>query len=202
MNRIGGQRVRAEVYEMTPNVARIIEAILVIVVESKKRRRNVTQYDIVKTLFLADRAHLNNYGRPITYDNYVAMVHGPVPSLAYDFLKEDAYAMRKYGIVRFPWVRRSAPEFGARCNSFEQPERPVDEDVLSPSDIEEIQAALTIVSSLGFKQIRRLTHEDQSYVDAWDDNSEQRQFPMSYALLFDNPNPSIAKEISFLSMHV
>ena len=55
----------------------------------------ITQYDIVKSLFLADKAHLNRYGRPITFDNYFAMKDGPVPNLAYNLLKRDNYSLRR-----------------------------------------------------------------------------------------------------------
>jgi hypothetical protein len=41
----------------------------------------LTQCQIVKSIFLADEQHLNTYGRPVTFDNYVAMPRGPVPSL-------------------------------------------------------------------------------------------------------------------------
>lgn len=187
---------------MTPNAPRIVETILLIVAEAQGRGVPVTQYDVVKTLFLADRAHLNAFGRPITYDNYVAMLHGPVPSLAYDFLREDTPAMRRYSISSFPWDRRPAPELGKKCFSYENPQREVDQDVLSPSDMYETRAALTVVMTLGFKQIRKLTHEDQAYTDAWEDSQERAQFPMSYSLLFDTPNPTIARELSFLSEHV
>src|SRR6266446_7375344 len=93
---------KARVIAMHPNQGRIVEAILFIFAEACERKIAVTQYDIVKSLFLADRAHLNKYGRPITFDNYVAMEHGPVPSTAYNFLKEDARALSKYGDVLVP----------------------------------------------------------------------------------------------------
>jgi hypothetical protein len=196
------QREKVEAYEMTPNVERIIEAILAIVYEAGNRGLRVTQYDVVKSLFLADRAHLNKYGRPITYDNYRALLHGPVPMLAYDFLRENSYAMRANGIYFFPWTRKEAFDICESCYSYEGADRAPDEDVLSPSDLTELYAALTIIKSLRFGQIRKLTHEDQAYIDAWEDNSEQRSFPMSYTLLFDEPNVAAAKEVCFLSQHL
>ena len=73
---------------MIPNGPKVWEAILHVIREADRRNIRVTQFEILKTLFLADRAHLNRYGRPITFDEYVAMQDGPVPSLAYDVLKE------------------------------------------------------------------------------------------------------------------
>lgn len=87
-------RRKAEVVEMTPNVPAIIEAILHIVTEAEAALQAVTQHDIARSLFLADRRHLNRYGRPITFDNYRATLHGPVPDLACDLLREDRRLLR------------------------------------------------------------------------------------------------------------
>lgn len=64
----------------------------------------------------------------------------------------------------------------------------------------ELSRGLTIVASLGFGQVRRLTHGDPAYLDAWEDGSA-KSFPMSYALLFDQPNPELARDIAFMSQH-
>lgn len=195
-------RQKARVYKMRPNAPRIVNAILHLITEGSRRGIAVTQYDIVKAIFLADRAHLNKFGRPITYDEYVAMKFGPVPSAVYDLLKENKGRQAKLGIPDIPWTRRPAPEIGETCFAYENPTREPSDDVLSPSDFEELSNALTVVKSLGFQQIKRLTHEDQAYIDAWEGDSDRRQFPMSYTLLFDVPNEERAKELSFLSEHV
>ena len=187
---------------MTPQVRRITEAILFLVGEAERRGVPVTQYDIVKSLFLADKCHLNKYGRPITYDNYVAMKHGPVPSTAYDLLKENRWTMRRLDLPNLPWSRREAPELGRTCCAYERPERAVDEDVLSPSDVEELSTALTVVKALGFKEVRKLTHEDDAYVDAWEDEGDSEAYPMSYTLLFETPNEERARDLAFFSQHL
>jgi hypothetical protein len=187
---------------MTENVSRIVHAIVFLITEAIGRGLKLTQYDIVKSLFLADRKHLNEYGRPITFDNYVAMEHGPVPSLAYDFLKENKYMLRKFGIAALPWTRVPAPEMGAKCFHYVEPQIGPSEDILSPSDMEALSDALTIVNSLGFSQIRRLTHEDPAYVEAWKGDGNNAQYPMKFALLFDNPDEETTLDLSFISDHL
>jgi uncharacterized phage-associated protein len=193
------QRPRARIYLMQPNVPRIIEAILFLVTEAARRGAPLTQYDIVKTIFIADKAHLNKYGRPITFDNYVAMTHGPVPSRTYDILKENVATKI---VLELPWSRRAAPEIGETCFAYEHPKRDASEDILSQTDFDELRTSLTVVKALRFSQIKRITHEDPAYVDAWDDESERAQFPMSYALLFDAPNDEKAEELSFYSRQI
>ena len=35
---------------------------------------------LAKLIYFLDFMHLKNYGRPVTYDNYVNLEHGPIPS--------------------------------------------------------------------------------------------------------------------------
>ncbi|MCU4182674.1 Panacea domain-containing protein [Bosea sp. BH3] len=184
---------------MNVNLDRIVEAILHVVNEGKRLHKQISQYDIVKTLFLADKAHLNKFGRPVTFDMYYAMKHGPVPSTSYDVLKINPKVQKAYG-KDFPWKRTQA---GQSIYSFSLPEREASDDILSESDKESLAEALGVVKALGFSQIRRLTHEDPAYIDAWeDDGPENSSYKMSYGMLFETPNMERAKELSFLSNHL
>src|SRR5260370_34242127 len=93
---------------LKPHVGKILAAIAYVIAFGETRKLGVTQYDILKTIFLADKAHLNKYGRPITFDNYVAMRAGPVPSLAYDLLKEKQSKINQVRITSLPWKRPGA----------------------------------------------------------------------------------------------
>lgn len=192
-------RRKAKSYQLKPRPDKIIEAILCILHEARKKSAHVTQYDIVKTLFLADKSHLNKYGRPITFDNYFAMQHGPVPTLAYDFLKEKPNVLSRYKITDLPWTREPAPNSNAYL--YSNPTRGVSEDVLSPSDIEALKSALDVVCSLTFGQLRKLTHEDPAYLDAWEEGDSGRRYLMSLAMLFEAPDYERAEEIKFISEH-
>lgn len=46
--------------------------------------RKMDRVKLIKLLWAADRFHLRNYGRTVSKTDYVAMVHGPVSSLALD----------------------------------------------------------------------------------------------------------------------
>jgi hypothetical protein len=187
---------------LTPNESKIIAAIHWIIAEANKKGRAPSQYDVVKTLFLADREHLNEWGRPITYDNYVAMNHGPVPSLAYNLLKSNEKAMRDHRISHLPWQSNPAPSgkgkllFTTDDAGFEY------HDFLSESDTEALDISLKIVLKLGFGQIRRLTHEDPAYVDAWRVDGDRKAYDMKLELLFENPDADRAELLAMLSANV
>ena len=155
-----------------------------------------TQYDIAKTLFLADRAHLNKYGRPITFDNYVAMEHGPVPSLAYDALKPGWNYERRFGEAR-PWLSSPDPE-NARANRY-LPKRDPDLRYLSTTDLEELKRALGTVQSLSFSQLRRLTHEDPAYAEAWDSRGDNLMNSMLLPLLIERDGEARAEDLAYIS---
>ena len=189
---------RAPLVELEPAEDKIIAAINFIVEESERRGLFVTQYDVVKTLFLADKNHLNTYGRPVIFDNYCAMEYGPVPSLAYNLLKGQTHRLRHHKVARLPWDSRKAPEVNANASVYYNATPNWGDDILSESDTESLQDALTTVKSLTFGQIKRLTHEDPAYVEAWDPDVSVNN-TMSYALFFENPNPEQAEIVSYLS---
>jgi hypothetical protein len=130
------------------------------------------------------------------------MQHGPVPTLAYDLLKNKQQALRKVQGGELPWRRTPAPEFGPNVYDYHTPQRDADINVLSASDVSALDNALTTIQSLTFSQIRRLTHEDPAYVDAWEDTGERKQYPISYGLLFETPDFKKAERIKFISEHI
>lgn len=186
--------------EMKPNVDRIVAALYFVMAEAQRRGRDVSQYDLVKTLFLADRAHLNEWGRPVTYDNYVAMPHGPVPSLAYDLLKGNEKVMRDHHLPCLPW--KSVPQIKSTRHFFPADDAINPQDYLSESDIEVLRNSLGVVHSLGFGQIRRLTHEDPAYVDAWREDGGRTAYAMKLGLFFDKADFEQAAILAEYSSYV
>lgn len=189
-----------EYVQMKPNVNRVMAALYVVMAEAQRRGRNVTQYDLVKTLFFADRAHLNEWGRPVTYDNYCAMEHGPVPSLAYDLLKGNQKAMRDHHLHGVPW--KSVSHVKSTKHFFPVDDAFNPEEFLSESDIEVLHNSLGVVLSLDFSQIRRLTHEDPAYVDAWREDGGRAAYAMKLGLLFSKPDFEQAATLAEYSSYV
>ena len=180
---------------ITPNGPKVREAVLHVIRAAEKRGQTVTQFEVLKTLFIADRAHLNLYGRPITYDEYVAMEDGPVPSLAYDLLKEEGSAAHEAGLEKPLW-RRKAGDAGKFF--FYGAERDASDEVLSESDFEELTNAFELIKKWGISQTWKRVHQDAAYKDAWAKVAEgSKQYPMDYALLFDEPDERKAKELKF-----
>ena len=76
-----------------------IQAILYFALKSRNNKINLLK--LMKLLWLADRIHLNRYGRMILQDDYCALPHGPVPSKTMDISKEgvnDVFSVHNYTI--------------------------------------------------------------------------------------------------------
>lgn len=197
-----GGRHPAPLVRLQPNHSRILEALLYLLTEAERREILMTQYAVLKTFFLADRSHLNKFGRPISFDNYSAMKDGPVASFVYDILKHSPSALKQLGLADPLWEMRPAPQISEKARSYSKPKRQPNLDVLSKSDVDALSDALTIVASLSFTQLRKLTHEDAAYIAAWRDNGGKSAYQMSYGLLFEIPDFAKAQTLSFLSRHV
>lgn len=183
-----------------PNGAKVREAIIHIIREADIRSLRVSQFDILKTLFLSDQAHLNRYGRPITFDEYVAMPDGPVPSLAYDILKGSPKAWREAGISQPLW--EMAPD-GPKKKRFYSAIRDASEDVLSGTDTQELTSALIKVKAWGYNKIWDYVHQDPAYIDAWLKRKDGTfQQPMDLSLIMAEPDEEYASELKFASAHL
>lgn len=193
------KKVKAPRVRMQPNKGRILNALLFVIHDAARRNITLSQYTILKTVFLADKSHLNRYGRPVTFDNYFAMKDGPVASFLYDVLKHRVDFRGALGIEGPLWTRTDAPEIGRGVYTYSNATQPASDDVLSESDMEALSDALAAVSALTFGQIRKLTHDDPAYVDAWEDDGPAQAYEMSYAMLFDVPDYDKAQDLAFHS---
>lgn len=126
-----------------------LEAILYIAQQSK----SPTFHHISKLLYFADRKHLKNYGRFICGDDYVAMKHGPVPSMVYDMLKE---AKRDVSYIQFEGL---ADAFTVENGYRVKPLRGPDLEWLSDSDLECLDWSIQQYDSYSFRCLAALSHD-------------------------------------------
>jgi hypothetical protein len=167
---------------LKPNSSKILEAILFLIEEAGRSGSYVTQFDIAKSVFVADLLHLKAYGRPVTFDNYAAMERGPVPKHTYDMLKSDY----NWGPEGAPWTTLPAPEHGKRAVRYVRPVRSPNMRKLSETDASHLREALQIVKSLGFRGTSDFTHELDAYKKAWSARGSRKSNDMDYRLLVED----------------
>lgn len=175
--------------EFKPNIEKIIESILYLT-----HKKELTRYQIVKFFYLGDREHLRRYGRPITFDHYVAMENGPVASLTYDILKGKNVLGIKSDELPFELG------FVGQNRGAKNPTRNIKNDLFSKSDFKTLDEIFEKYSESTFQELWELTHTHASYKNAWE-NNKSASVPMAFEDFFDDieNKDSIVEEIAFIS---
>jgi hypothetical protein len=172
--------------QLNPKRLSILAALLHVM---KKMPKN-DQYKIVKTIFLADRKHLNVYGRPITFDNPWALEWGPVPRLTYNALKPEFTAWRQFQIASAPWKITTE----GNIHHFNPTAEP-DYSQLSGSDVKVLDEIIALVATLDFNAVHALAKDDPAYLEAWPQRGHKSSVPMKLELLLDEKDSEAREEI-------
>jgi uncharacterized phage-associated protein len=116
-----------------------------------KEGGQINKMKVLKLIYFADRYHLRKYGRLITNDNYVAMKHGPVPSITKDIAESNDFLdeIPKDYSLKFiePIDNRVLKTVGK-----------IDKNVFSESDLEALQFAWDVFGHFNQFELRDLTH--------------------------------------------
>src|SRR5436190_7723614 len=86
--------------EFKPKYDKIVELLLYLA----HKRPDADKYQAVKFFYLADREHINRYGRPISFEKYYAMSYGPVASTVLDLLNGNLGPAKSAGINELPFT--------------------------------------------------------------------------------------------------
>jgi hypothetical protein len=132
-------------------------------------RRTNNLFNIVKTLYYADKYHLERYGQLINGDLYIAMEDGPVPSGAYDLIKlarGDAFQYESKIIEAHPEAALKVVEYKDKDGSkktFVDPLRDPRLELLSESDIECLDESIERYANMKPTRLWTLVHQEQAY---------------------------------------
>jgi hypothetical protein len=173
-----------------PSCERILAAMLFLM----HLRPGISQYQIVKSIFVADKTHLNEAGRPVTFDKYVAMRQGPVPSLVYALLMDEPLFRAIYG-RETPWSYERQGNKGNRYFALES----ADLDVLSSTDLDALRQGLKKVQQTTPQQLEALLHDDPAYQEAWSRRGTAKSVPMKAVKLLDNESQETIGNLADIS---
>jgi hypothetical protein len=157
-------------------------------------QKNLPDFDKGKTcklLFLVDKLHLVQYGRPVTGDLYWALEHGPVPTHVLDLLdhleqKKTSSDQARALSAGLELDRRFA---NPRFRALQGP----DMSVLSKSDIGVLDRIADLHGRKTFAELRALTHEMVAYQRAWKrKRAGKRAAPMAFEDFFEEDADAIA----------
>jgi len=121
----------------------------------------ITPFYLSKVLFIADRDHLRQFGRPVTGDAYIAMDNGPVPSRIYDIIKGEL------DFFGNPTAIDEALTIDEKARYHEiTAKRKANTDLLSETDIAALDNAIEFCRGKSFTHLSSLTHQEPAWLHA------------------------------------
>lgn len=146
-----------------PKIDKIVELLLYLA----HIRPGADKYQVVKFFYLADREHLNRYGRPITQEEYFALPYGPVASKAMDLVEQDRWTMKEAGIDSLPFEVGQENRKGRTVTVLGSPLRDVNPDLFSKSDLKVFDEIIGRYGECDFEELFKVTHDHNAYKKAW-----------------------------------
>jgi uncharacterized phage-associated protein len=160
-----------------PKMDKIVELLLYLA----HKRPGADKYQAVKFFYLADREHLNRYGRPITFEHYYALDYGPVASNALNLLEDDKHTLRKASVAALPFETETGKlKNGKETIYIRRALREVNTDLFSKSDLRVFDEIIAKYGDASFEQLYNETHKHFAYTEAWD----KRRFGQKRAEMF------------------
>jgi uncharacterized phage-associated protein len=183
-----------------PKLDKIVELLLYLA----HHRPGADKYQAVKFFYLADREHLNRFGRPITFDNYYALWYGPVASKALDLLENDESVLKEAKIEALPFrTELGKAKNGSQTTYIRDPLRAVNLDLFSKSDLLVFDEIIAKYRDASFEELMKLTHEHSSYKVAWERRQGQRA-AMHYEEMVEDEHrrAALVEDIAPVSAHM
>ncbi len=145
-----------------------IAVVLYVAHKLLERNEQPGLHKIFKILYFADQKHLAEWGRPISTDFFIAMKHGPVPSVIYDILKSvqgDSYFIEQDKFSEYFEVK----------SHFVTPKQKPNMDFLSETDIALLDESINENLHLNFSDL-----QSKSHGRAWDNTIKNDEIPFKY----------------------
>lgn len=169
--------------KFTPKLDKIVELLLYLA----HKRPDADKYQAVKFFYLADREHLQRYGRPITYEAYYALWYGPVASNALDLLNDDPWVLEQVGINKLPFETEIGKTKSGKATTYiRKPLRDVNYELFSKSDLKVFDEIIEKYGNASFDDLYKITHRDFSYVTAWEKRRYGNRAEMYYDEMIDD----------------
>lgn len=175
----------------TVNTSKAVEVILWLA----QARAGIDIYHIIKAAFIADKNHLNQYGRPVIGDDYKADVYGPRGECVWGLLRRQPLAVLALGDNGGDLPFSVDDENGWQVKATRSPNH----RLLSASDVACLGAALSQVAGMSFDDLVDMTHDDPAYIAAnggrirYEDllNADDPQFQEKMSALFEDAREAV-----------
>ena len=148
---------------------------------------SITQFYAAKVFYFADNYHLNDSGRPVLGDKYMAMQYGPVPSFIYSLIKNEYIIDEniKKDLNKSLESIKNKRSKSIKIKALRKPER----DYLSGSDVYFLKKSLDFCKGKRMSKLSELTHEHPAWKNAWEKKGDKNCYPIDYEDMVEEDNP-------------
>jgi uncharacterized phage-associated protein len=156
-----------------------------------KEGGKINKMKAIKLIWLADRHHLRNYGRPIINDTYVAMEYGPVGSSTKDLAEQSDFLSSAEKKYVDKYIQPANGKVDIKSVSV------VDQDVFSKSDLETLDLIYSKYGKRSQFQLARFSHlypEWNKFEELFKAKATTRE-NMTYLDFFKNPEQTPVEDI-------
>jgi uncharacterized phage-associated protein len=146
--------------------------------------KTMSKMKLLKLLWLTDRYAMRNFGYSVTRDDYYAMQHGPVGTVAKDILDRETsseYAERYIEVLSTVDIKSAAP---------------TDFDEFSETDLSTLRVVNSVYGKMTPAQLRMYTHKFPEWLRFEKQiESVGGSYKMVLDDFFNNPPTRLAKNI-------
>lgn len=149
---------------MEYNIKKVANAIIYFI---DSQVQNISKTKVMKLLFFADKIHLERYGKPIFYDDYIALQYGPIPSLTLNIInsinepeKEDFKSLIKEFLE---YVRLNEQYDEDMITTTFEKKKEFNQKLFSQSEIEILNEISQKYKNYTAKKLSKLTHTLPEY---------------------------------------
>ena len=148
-----------------------------------KEGGKINKMKAIKLIWLADRAHLRKFGRPLIADQYFAMPFGPVPSSTKDLAENNSFLADD--------EKKYRDEFISLKSYNVHSEREPDKIVFSQTDLEIMESIYENFGRIKEFELSEISHKYPEWkkFETALQQGEGSRFPMNYLDFFENPPP-------------
>lgn len=150
---------------------------------------------LMKLFYFADFSHVKSYASPITYDTYVHLEHGPIPSIILnlvDAVESDLDSAMLSDLISIETKENSLQKRITTLRKFTEK----DEKYFSPSELKVMKNVCDRFNDKTAKFIENRSHEEA----AWKMTQELERIP--YALATKDPDCLVEEEEIELALKV
>lgn len=142
-----------------PTSTERIVAVLAYIVE---RVQDKGPHSVLKTLYAAEKTHLEKYAATILEGTYVAMEYGPVHSTLLDLIHQIQRPNHKFALSE-ELISHTRRHLTVVDGNLKASATPVDLGVLSESELDALDEAIALLDGMSFKERTEWSHDA-----AWD----------------------------------